>query len=65
MNVDLSSIANVASNMSQDRVAQSASLIVLKKAMDLQQQSAMTLIDAITPASSLPSHLGQNVNVVA
>jgi hypothetical protein len=63
--MDVSSIASLASRMSQDRVGQAAGMAVLKMAMQLQQESAMSLISAITPASSLPSHLGQNVNVVA
>lgn len=65
MFVDVSSIANLATRMSQDRVSQAADIAVLKKAMQMQQESAMSLISAITPAASLPSHLGQNVNVVA
>jgi len=65
MIVDVSSIANLATRMSQDRVAQAADIAVLKKAMQMQQESAMSLISAITPPTSLPSHLGQNVNVVA
>lgn len=44
-------------------------LAVLKKAMDVEAQSAMALINAIPqPAQSsanLPPHLGQNINVVA
>lgn len=51
--------------MSQERVGQAADMFVLKKAMQMQQESAMSLISAIRPASSLPSHVGQNVNVVA
>jgi hypothetical protein len=63
--MDVSAIADLASRMSQDRLGQAVDVAVLKKAMQLQQESAMSLISAITPASSLPSHLGQNVNVVA
>ena len=63
--MDVSSIANLATRMSQERVGQAADMAVLKKALQMQQESAMSLISAITPASSLPSHLGQNLNVVA
>jgi len=51
--------------MSQQRVSQSAELLVLKKAMQIQEDAALTLIASVTPSTSLPSHLGQNVNVVA
>lgn len=31
----------------------------------MQRDNAATMISAMTPSASLPSHLGQNVNVVA
>lgn len=63
--MDVSAIASLATRMSQQRTAEAAGLLVLKKAMQMQEQTAMTLIDAVRPASSLPAHVGQNVNVVA
>lgn len=63
--MDISGIASMATRMSQQRTADAADTLVLKKALQVQEQSAMTLIAAVTPATSLPSHLGQNVNVVA
>jgi hypothetical protein len=51
--------------MSQQRTSDAAQLLVLKKALDVQQSSALTLIAAVTPSANLPSHLGQNVNTVA
>jgi len=67
--VDISGIANLSTALSQQRVNQTAELMVLKKAMQVQEAAAMTLISSVaqapTPASSLPSHLGQNVNIVA
>jgi hypothetical protein len=63
--MEISGIARLASAMSQERTAQAKDVALLKKALEMQQQSAMTLISAVTPAASLPSHLGQNVNVVA
>jgi hypothetical protein len=63
--MDISAIAGLATQMSQQRVSQTAELLVLKKAIEMQESAAMTLIDSVTPATSLPSHLGQNVNTVA
>jgi hypothetical protein len=63
--MDISSIANLATQLSQQRTAQAVDVSVLKKALAIQQSAALTLIESVTPASSLPSHLGQNVNVVA
>lgn len=63
--MDISGIAQLATQMTQQRTTDEAALLVLKKAMDTQKSSAQTLLDAITPASALPAHLGQNVNTVA
>jgi hypothetical protein len=63
--MDISGIAQLATQMSQQRTSDAASLLVLKKAMDMQRSSAQTLLEAVTPASALPPHLGQNVNTVA
>lgn len=63
--MDISSIANLATRLTQGRNAEETGVAVLKKALDAQRSSAQTLIASITPARSLPSHLGQNVNTVA
>ena len=63
--MDVSGLTNLATQMSQQRTSQSVDVAVLKKALDLQQANAMTLIDSVTPAGSLPDYLGQNVNIVA
>jgi hypothetical protein len=60
--MDISSIANLATNMSEQATAQAVSIAVLKKALDVQANSAMQLIEAIPTASNLPSNLGQNIN---
>jgi hypothetical protein len=62
--MEISGIAKLATAMSQQRTAQATDVALLKKALDMQQQSAATLLSAL-PAASLPSHLGQNLNVVA
>jgi hypothetical protein len=40
---------------------------MLKKAMDVQSEAALMLLEGIAPvpAKHLPSHLGQNVNTTA
>jgi len=63
--MDISSIAGLATQMSQQRTAQTAGILVLKKAMDSQQSSALTLIASATPSTSLPAHIGKNINTVA
>jgi hypothetical protein len=63
--MDISGFTNLASELSQQRTSQSAELLVLKKAMQVQEDSAKTLIESVTPATSLPPHVGQNVNTIA
>ena len=57
--MDISGVqtAAIASNVGQN---DTAGIAVLKKAMDIQEQSAMQLIQSIP---KLPDNLGQNVNV--
>lgn len=65
MNVNMNISANLAKNSSDE-----VGLAVLKKAIDIEAQSAMALINAIQQppqqnAANLPPHLGQNINTVA
>lgn len=66
MNVNM----NTSSPLVQQNTGAAAGLSVLKKAMDIQAQSALTLINSIQPpqqqsAANLPPHLGQNINTTA
>lgn len=64
--MDVNSIANLATNMAQERIGQEVGVAVLKKALDIQASSAMALINALPPIPpSLPPNLGQNVNTTA
>ncbi|HKU38515.1 MAG TPA: YjfB family protein [Polyangiales bacterium] len=63
--MDIAAIASLATQLSQQRTAQTAELLVLKKAMQLQASTARTLIESVQPRSELPPHLGRNINVVA
>ncbi len=57
--MDISGVqtASIASNVGQN---DAVGIAVLKKAMDIQEQSAVQLIQSIP---ELPDNLGQNVNV--
>jgi Putative motility protein len=57
--MDISGIANLSMQMSQQRTSQTAELLVLKKAMQLQESAALTLIGSVAPAAQLPDHLGR------
>ncbi|AVZ79212.1 putative motility protein [Zoogloeaceae bacteirum Par-f-2] len=62
--MNVSSAASIASSLSQARVADAVSTLVLKKALALQAQQAAQLIAALPQtAPSAPAHLGQNIDV--
>lgn len=68
MNVSMSNSVTMASATGQT-TGDAVGLSVLKKAMEVEAQNAMTLINAVSQSESsavnLPSHLGQNVNTTA
>jgi len=65
--MDVSSIAALASSMAHERTMNAVSITVLKKTLAVQAESALTLIAGVRPvtlAQNLPSHLGNNINVM-
>ncbi len=65
---DVNAIASAATAMSQARTADAVSMAVLKKALALQGQSALQLIQAATqpaPTPANPPHLGNSVDTFA
>ena len=62
--MEISSLVGLATRMAQTRTAETVSTLVFKKALESQESAALTLIASVSQ-SSLPDHLGQNVNVVA
>jgi len=64
--MDTVSIAALASDMSQVRTENAVQLAVLKKAMDIEAQGAMQLVQAAVEAvPSNPPNLGNQVDVFA
>ena len=63
--MDTASIVNLATTMQQTRLANDVQVSVLKKAIDVQAQGAMQLLDAAVQASPNPPHLGNQVDTVA
>lgn len=62
----VSSVASAASAASQGQMGDAVNILVLKKAIEMQAQSALQLLEALpAPAASNPAHLGQNVDVTA
>lgn len=66
--MDTSAIASLATEMSQARTAEALQVTVLKKALDIQAQGALQLIQAAAPlpqAQNNPPHLGNKIDISA
>ena len=64
--MDISSVGSILSATSQAQTGDAVSITVLKKAIDLQAQGAMQLIESLPqPATNSPPNLGQGVNTFA
>jgi hypothetical protein len=62
--MDVSSIASLSTALSQAQVGDAVSTLVLKKAMDIQAQGALELLQAL-PQPVNPPNLGNSVDVRA
>ena len=65
--MDVSSIGSLSSALSQAKTGDAVNTLVLKKAMDIQAQSAMQLLAALPPiaGSGNPPNLGNSIDVKA
>lgn len=62
--MDASAIASASAAMASAQVGDAVQISVLKKAINIQAQGAIALLNAL-PQPALPPHLGQNINTVA
>ncbi len=61
-----SSLAQDVSQTSQQRTLQQAELLLLKKAMNIQEDAALALIEAVSataPSSTGSDAIGTNINI--
>jgi len=64
--MDISATANLSSSLSQAKTGDAVAITVLKKALDIQAQGALQLIQALPqPMTSSPPNLGNSVNTFA
>ena len=64
--MDVSSIAALATGMSQARTGEAVQIAVLKKAIDIQAEGAMQLLEAVSQViPSNPPNLGNRVDTFA
>lgn len=67
MDISVASVAAASSQIAQQRTAQQAEVLVLKKAMELQEAGALALLQALPPVPQLATEgtLGTQVNTYA
>ncbi|MGC9385706.1 MAG: YjfB family protein [Hydrogenovibrio sp.] len=68
MEISANAAVNAALQQQQAQTQQGVQVAVLKKAMDVQSEGAMKLIESLPSAPStqgLPANLGNNINVTA
>lgn len=63
--MDISSIGSLNTALTQASTGDAASTLVLKKALDIQAQSAAQLLQALPSIPSNPPHLGNSVDIKA
>lgn len=63
--MDISSIGSLSSALSQANTGDAVSTLVLKKAMDIQAQTAAQLLQALPQIPSNPANLGNGIDVKA
>ena len=63
--MDISSLSRLSSVMSLESAQGDASMLVLKKAIDIQAQNALQLLEALPQMPSNPPNLGNSVDVKA
>ena len=64
--MDIGNVGNVSAALSQAKTGDAVAITMLKKANDIQAQSATQLIQALPqPAANNPPNLGNSVNTFA
>ena len=63
--MDISSVASLSTALSQAKTGDAVSTLVLKKSMDIQEQNALQLLQALPQLSSNPPNLGNSIDVKA
>jgi hypothetical protein len=62
--MDINTVSALAANMSQSQTGDSVDMLVLRKAIHLQEQLALQMIEALPQLPVNPINLGQRVDVI-
>lgn len=63
--MDVTSLTVLATQLASTTTQQAAQIAVLKKAMDLQGQGAIQLVNSATQSFNKPANLGNRIDVLA
>ncbi|OQA34815.1 MAG: hypothetical protein BWY57_00214 [Betaproteobacteria bacterium ADurb.Bin341] len=63
--MEVTQLSSLASALAAARTGDAVSILVMKKALEMEGQSALQLVAAATQGSVNPDHLGQSVDVKA
>lgn len=64
--MEINSVGSPSAALSQTRTGDAVAISVMKKALEIQSQNAMQLIQALPlPTTNSPANLGNNVNTFA
>ena len=63
--MDISSLGSLTSALSQVQTGDAVATLVLKKAMDIEEQSALQLLQALPPVPGNPPNLGNSIDIKA
>lgn len=63
--METTQLSSLASALAAARTGDAISVLVMKKALELEGQGALQLVQAATQGSVNPEHLGQSVDVMA
>jgi hypothetical protein len=63
--MDVSSVGSLSTALSQAQTGDAVSTLVLRKALDIQAQNAMQLLQALPQLPSNPPNLGNSIDVKA
>ena len=63
--MDITALASLSTALSQTQLGDAVGISVLKKAVDIQEQSSLQLLQALPQQYSNPPNLGNSVDVRA
>lgn len=63
--MDISSVGSLSTALSSSATGDAVGIQVLKKALDIQEQGAMQLLQALPQVPSNPPNLGNSIDVKA